>query len=119
MWLRLSLRGSIHTVERVVVAYRLHENNLSNNLQVMGSGNLNLYAKLMKSPTLDSARKQAAVMACASCLRDARNMRLKWAGQAIIHMHGIQAAKQLRHAVRHQRESTIVMRSGSADTLLK
>lgn len=62
MWLRLSRIGDIIFINEVLLAYRLHENNMSKNFQLMRENALYVWEKMYRSADLDEQEKRLLKM---------------------------------------------------------
>jgi len=63
MWLRLTQKGDIAFLDRVILNYRHHESNMSNDMQRMARGKVYVRGKLLSTTGLDPEQRRIVLIA--------------------------------------------------------
>lgn len=99
MWLRLSARGDIALVDRVLLNWRRHDNNTSRQLELVRQKHLHVRLKLLSSPTLSAEQRRVVFTANRLWGREACSARLRAARGSLAHRQLGRAVRQARYAV--------------------
>jgi glycosyltransferase involved in cell wall biosynthesis len=100
MWLRLCRFGNMIYLDRVVLNYRLHENNLSKRVSYMKQRERAFYAKVFCWPDEIPARRDELIWGYKLRSRRVSGLRLQWARDCVKSGKIVPALKQVGHAVR-------------------
>lgn len=100
MWLRLCRSGDIIFLNRVVLRYRHHGNNMSGQNKLMADDETFLRRKLLSWPEETPERRELARWGYRHRLLQVSGYRMIWALGALRAGNPIQTLQQLRHAVR-------------------
>lgn len=98
MWLRLTLHGELAFLCKVVLNYRLHDNNASHDNRKMADSMEYVWRKLLSLSGLDQQQQHLVIVRWALLQREIAGLRLHWACQHIAQRRLLEAVKQLGHA---------------------
>jgi glycosyltransferase involved in cell wall biosynthesis len=110
MWIRLCHFGNIAFVNRVVLNYRLHGNNMSGRLEAMFKDEMYMRKKLLTDATIIAERRMLALFALRYRLGILRRVRQGWAADCIRSGRLVAAAKQLWQVVKLWRLGAFALR---------
>jgi glycosyltransferase involved in cell wall biosynthesis len=98
-WLRLTRHGHIVYVDQVVLSYRRHDANASDNLEKMSDGFYTVVKKTLDWPENTPGQRKLLEIAHKYHYTQLIRKRLAWARYAMKSGKLVQAAKQIRHAL--------------------
>jgi len=99
-WIRVCRIGDIAFVNRVLLQYRLHGDNMSGNTKLMADDELRMRQKLLTWPSEGLANRRLAMWGYRYRSLEIAQCRLRWVNDALRQGNVVQAARQLRHAWR-------------------
>jgi glycosyltransferase involved in cell wall biosynthesis len=98
MWIRLSRKGELAYVNQVVVAYRRHSENVSNDMKRHQMAGDRVRKKATFSPENSPTQAEIARTVYDLLSSEEYDLRLQWAREALQQGNMFAAAKQFRHA---------------------
>lgn len=99
MWLRLGTKGDIALVDKVVLYYRRHDGNMSNQSKRMHQSRLRVYQKRFASHGLTDEQLQLVRLGYRWNRRINSRLFWSWACESAAQGQWIKAAKQVRHSL--------------------